>query len=104
MKKKKRRVKKNESDEPKLDLRVKITELLELPKEVALDMPKITMIGNGSLVIENYKGIIEYESNRIRINTGSGVIRLTGVRLVIKEITSENIMVNGDIGSLEFLK
>ena len=71
---------------------------------MVLNIPKLTMIGNGSLVIENYKGIVEYDNSRVRINTGKGMIKILGDRLVIKEITSEDIMVDGEICSLEFVK
>ncbi|MCX7923518.1 MAG: sporulation protein YqfC [Clostridia bacterium] len=90
--------------EPKVNLKEKMAEILELPKEIVLNMPKLTMLGNGDLIIENYKGIIEYEDARVRINTTTGIIKVTGDRLTIKEITSEDIMINGDIASLEFYK
>lgn len=93
----------NQKSPPKPRLREKVTEALELPKEIVLDLPKLTMLGNGDLVIENYKGIIEYDSSRIRVNTGRWIIKITGEVLVIKEITAEDIMINGMISSLEFL-
>jgi len=80
-----------------------ITDTLELPKEVLFDVPKITIIGNENILIENYKGIIEYEDNKIRINTVKGIIGITGQDMLIKEINSENIMVEGNIKSLEFV-
>jgi sporulation protein YqfC len=100
----KKNIKKKKKSEPKVKLKEKITEILELPKEIVLNMPKLTMLGNGDLIIENYKGIVEYEDNRIRINTNSGIIKVTGDRMLIKEITSEDIMIYGEINSLEFLK
>jgi sporulation protein YqfC len=101
---KKRKNNKKRQEEPKPKLKEKVTEILELPKEVVLNIPKLSMTGNGNLIIENYKGIIEYDDNRVRVNTGSGIIKITGESLIIKEITSEDIMVDGDISSLEFLK
>ncbi len=94
---------KNE-EEKKTDLREKMTELLELPKEVVLNIPKITIVGNRNLIVENYKGIVEYDNTRIRINTGNGIIRITGEKLEIREITSEDILVCGEMSALEFLK
>lgn len=88
----------------KMDLREKFTEMLELPKEIVLNMPKLTMLGNGDLIIENYKGILEYDDGIIRINTTSGTIKVSGQDIYIKEITAENIMVYGNIASLEFQK
>lgn len=78
--------------------------MLELPKEIVLNMPKLVMLGNGDVIIENYKGIVEYAEGVIRVNTTSGIIKLTGTDIYIKEITAENIMVYGNILSLEFLK
>lgn len=95
---------KKEKEVLKPGLKERMTELLELPKEVVLDIPKLTMLGNKNLIIENYKGIVEYDSERIRVNTGIGIIKLTGAGLVIKEITSEDIMVDGMIETMEFLK
>jgi sporulation protein YqfC len=89
---------------PKQNLREKFTELLELPKEIVLDMPKLTMLGNGDLIIENYKGIVEYDANVVRVNTTSGIIKVMGIDVYIKEITAENIMIYGNILSLEFQK
>ena len=100
--KKVRKKKKNEV--PKVSLKEKIAEMLELPKEIVLNMPKMTLLGSRNLIIENYKGIIEYEDNKIRINTGIGIIKINGTGLSIKEITSEDIMVDGNIEIMEFLK
>lgn len=101
--KRRNKSKKNKKEEPKASFKEKVTDVLELPKEIVLNIPKLTMVGNGNLIIENYKGIIEYDNTRVRVNTGSGIIKITGNGLVIKEITSENILVDGKISSLEFL-
>lgn len=78
-------------------------EALELPKELVLDRPKLTMIGNCDIMIENYKGVVEYGSDRLRINTSSGIIKISGTGLLIREITSEDIIVSGAIHTLEFV-
>lgn len=88
----------------KRDFKERFTEMLELPKEIVLNMPKLTMLGNGDLIIENYKGILEYDEGVIRINTTSGTIKVAGQDIYIKEITAENIMIYGNIMSLEFQK
>lgn len=96
--------KKKKEEKNDINLKEKLTEMLELPKEIVLNVPKLTMIGNKDIVIENYKGIVEYDESRVRINTGIGVIKITGDRMAIREITSEDIMVIGNIVSLEFLR
>jgi len=87
----------------KKGLKEKFTEVLELPKELVLDLPKLTIVGNRDMMIENYKGIIEYGSARVRLNTGLGVIKIVGAGLQIKEITQEDIILSGQIYALEFI-
>lgn len=94
----------NENEKVKVNLKEKVTELLDLPKEVVLDVPKMLMLGNNQLVVENFKGIIEYEDNRVRLNSGIGLIKIEGARLLIREITTEEVIVHGEITSIEFLK
>lgn len=80
----------------------KMAEMLVLPKEIILDLPKITMIGSNQIFIENYKGIIEYDNQKIRINTGMGVIKIFGEKLEINTVTNEEIFITGSISNLEF--
>lgn len=96
-------LKKKKIEEKKPGMRERITEMLELPKEIVLNVPKFTMVGNSDLIIENYKGVIEIDSSKIRINTGVGVCKINGSNLILKEITSEDILVSGHISSLEIL-
>jgi len=81
----------------------KLTAALELPKEVIMNLPLITLIGKEDMTIENYKGVLEYSEERIRINTSAGVIRVEGKKLLLKQITSDNIGVVGNIMKIEFL-
>ena len=55
----------------------KIDRLLEMPQEVYTDTPKITITGFNEMIIENFKGILEYEDYYIRINTSLGIVNIT---------------------------
>jgi sporulation protein YqfC len=96
--------KKSEKEKSKVSLKEKFAEMLDLPKEIVLNIPKVTIVGDRDMMIENYKGVMEYEDTRIRVNTGTGVVKVTGTRLLIREITSEDIIISGDIHALEFIK
>ena len=90
-------------DAPKKRIKEKMVDGFDLPKEILLNIPKIIMFGNKSIVVQNYKGILEYEDGRVKINTGSGIIRISGNRILIKEINTEVISVEGVIKAIEFL-
>jgi len=80
----------------------KISDALELPKDITLDIPKITMIGAESVTIENHKGIISYSDNQIRINTGSGILTISGQKLAIKSIIQEEIIITGQLNNIGY--
>ncbi len=86
------------------EVKANLSEILELPKDIVLDLPRITLVGNLQIYIENHKGIIEYTKQRIRISTKSGVLRITGKNMVIRIIVTEEIVITGDISSIEFVE
>ena len=56
------------------------------------------------MLIENYKVILEYQDFYIRINTYIGIININGFNLKLSEMTSDDIMISGDIDSIDFEK
>lgn len=84
-------------------LKRNVTDALELPKEVLLNLPIVSLMGREELCIENYKGIVEYGQEKIRVNTGVGILKIEGKNLFLKQITSETITITGIIGKFEFL-
>lgn len=85
------------------NFKLNLSDALELPLDVALDIPKITIIGDLKVDIENHKGIIEYTSELIRINSKIGIIKIIGEDLEIKNIFSEEININGRVENVEII-
>lgn len=83
----------------KSDFREKIQKALEIPVELLKNYPRITALGNESIFIENYKAIIEYEKNLIRISNNVAVY---GDELNVEQITADDILIAGKIKSIEF--
>jgi sporulation protein YqfC len=79
----------------------KIDKMLELPKEVCSDIPKIIITGFDEMVIENFKGILEYEEFFVRINTHIGIININGFNLNLENMTNDDIKVTGKIESMD---
>ena len=71
----------------------KIDKLLELPKEVCSDVPKIIITGFEEVIIENFKGILEYEEFLVRINTHIGIISISGYQLSLENMIDDDIKV-----------
>ncbi len=79
----------------------KIDRILEMPQEVYSDIPKITITGFNEMVIENFKGILEYEDFFVRISTHIGIININGFELKLENMTNDDIKVNGKVESIE---
>ena len=79
----------------------RIDDILEIPKEVYSNEPKVTITGFSELFIENYKGILEYEDYYVRVNTHIGVININGFNLKLEKMTEDDIKVMGKIESID---
>ena len=79
----------------------KIDRILELPREVYSNEPKITINGFNELIIENYKGILEYEEFMVRINTFLGILNINGYNLNLETMTNDDIRVTGRIEGID---
>lgn len=80
----------------------KLARIFEIPGDVIGSRPKVTAIGRGEVLIENFKGIMDFTDGIIRINTNNGVIKVTGSALNIREITSEEIIIGGKISNIDY--
>ncbi|TEB15376.1 YabP family protein [Pelotomaculum sp. FP] len=79
------------------------SEAMELPGDVVLDLPKIIMVGNIQLFIENHRGIIEYTTEGVRVSVGEGEVAVVGENLMLRNILPDELCVEGKIRSLSFL-
>lgn len=85
------------------DIKINISEKLELPMDITMDLPKISLIGNREVSIANHKGIIEYTSDIIRINSKIGILKIMGFEMEIKNILMEEILISGYIDSIQII-
>ena len=59
------------------------------------------MMGFDEMLIENYKGILEYEELYIRINTHIGVINVIGSNFNLKNLNEDDILLTGFFEKIE---
>lgn len=79
-----------------------LAEFLELPREIMLNLPRLTLVGTMQCLLENHRGVIEYTAGRIRIAVTDGEIVITGDNLVIRTLAGEEIAVEGKISSVHY--
>ena len=79
----------------------KIDRMLELPQEVYTNVPKVIITGFDEMIIENFKGILEYEEFFVQVNTYLGIVNINGYGLTLENMTDDDIKVKGKIESIE---
>lgn len=80
-----------------------LSDYLELPGDIMLDLPKIVLVGNLQVFIENHRGIQEYNPHLVRVVVSDKVIEVTGENLTLRNIMPDEICVEGQITGLTFL-
>ena len=81
--------------------RKRFNDILEIPKEIYTNIPNFIITGFEDMIIENYKGIIEYEDYYVRVNTYIGIVNIHGTNLRLEKMTEDNIKIIGKIESIE---
>ena len=82
--------------------RYRMADAANLPKDVVLGVPILTLTGHYEVNIENYRGILEYTEQLIRINVRSGQIRITGKSLEINYYTTTDMKITGKVEKIEY--
>jgi len=80
----------------------KIVKKLDIPEDIIFDIPRITMMANKEIRIENCTSVLEYETDKISLRAKDTVIELYGTELSINLITDDEISVSGIIVSVNF--
>lgn len=99
MKSKKYRQSKTQDEKSRKE---KIVEKLLLPKDLMLGAAVVTVTGQSEVYVENYRGIIEYTSERICLQTKTCSIELEGRSLDIGYYTNDEMKITGHISKISY--
>ncbi len=80
----------------------RLDKILELPQEVYSNVPKLTITGFNEIILENYKGILEYEEFFASISTYIGIVNINGYNLNLEKMTNDDIKITGRIENIDF--
>ena len=83
-------------------MRRQVTEMLEIPGDVLLDMPKLVVVGNMQVLIENHRGVLAYTAELIRIAVAEGEVAVAGEELHLRHIQPDEIVIAGRIRAIYF--
>jgi sporulation protein YqfC len=80
-----------------------MTKQMQLPADVMMDLPRITMIGQLHIYIENHRGVLRFSNQELRLLLKQGQLLIKGDNFVIKTILPEELLLEGRIDQVLFL-
>lgn len=80
----------------------RLTEALEIPPEVLVNVPRVEVVGHLQIRVENHQGVEFYQPYRVVLRTSEGKLVVNGQDLLIGWIDSHELLVTGHVRSVVF--
>ncbi len=80
-----------------------IDQLFHLPPGTMGNASRLELMGNHELSLEGCKGVLEYDSQIIRLNLGKQQLKIVGRNLSIRVLERNYVELEGYITSLEYV-
>ncbi|MCR6110386.1 sporulation protein YqfC [Bacillus sp. A301a_S52] len=77
---------------------------MDLPADVIMDLPRLTMIGQLHVYIENHRGVVRFTNTELRLALKEGELVISGNQFIIKTILPEEILLEGIIEHVYYEK
>lgn len=81
-----------------------LTKQIDLPVDVLMDLPRITLVGQVHIYIENHRGLLVFTDREVRLLLKQGQLLIKGQSFVIKTILPEELLLEGIIEQVTFLE
>ena len=72
-------------------------EIFDLPADAVAGLPRLELVGDGELRVENHKGILAYGREEIHISGGVYIIKVVGQELELRAMTGLELLITGKV-------
>ena len=79
----------------------KTAQALDLPADVLAGLPRVELVGDREVRMENHRGILSYGEEEIHVSAGGFVIKIVGEELKLRAMTGLELLVTGRIHAIE---
>lgn len=75
---------------------------LQLPQDLVSQEAILTLTGDGDILLENYRRILEYHQDHLLVQTKNRKIRIDGEKLQVLYYTGDEMKVSGNISAIHY--
>lgn len=79
----------------------KTAQTFDLPADAVAGLPRIELLGDRELRMENHKGILAYSKEEIHVSGGRLVVRVVGAELELRAMNAAELLITGRISTVE---
>ena len=76
-------------------------ELFDLPADALASLPRLELVGDKELRMENHRGILAYGSEEIHVSGGEFVVKILGEGLELRAMTGLELLITGRIHHIQ---
>ena len=78
-----------------------LADRLELPGELLPGVPRLTLTGSGSVMVENHRELLSCTEDPVVIGCGKLRLRILGTELLLRSMDREELLITGKIIGVE---
>lgn len=82
----------------------RMAELFDLPLDAAAGLSRVELLGDRQLCVEGHEGLLAYGTERIDVDAGGVILRVSGAGLTLRGMTERELRICGRIDALAFLR
>ena len=79
----------------------KTAEVFDLPGDLVAGLPRVELVGNRELRMENHKGILAYATDEIHVSGGKLIIKIRGSNLELRAMNASELLITGEIAGID---
>ena len=80
-----------------------ISEKLDIPRDVIMELPKISITADDEILIENHMGIQYFGDKEIKIKTKVGVLSIEGKNFEVLYLGGNTVVIGGKFKLVRYL-
>lgn len=79
----------------------KTAEVFDLPGDLVAGLPRVELVGNRELRMENHRGILAYGTEEIHISGGKLILKIRGEDLELRSMNAGELLITGRIRGVD---
>lgn len=83
-------------------MRSALSRWLDLPEDVTLDLPRLRLVGDLQLLVENHLGVRSFHEDEAVVGTKIGDLQIFGQDLRVGAVDRDAIVITGRIEGLRY--